>query len=421
MGRPDGAGAVLWVRVGAASALVLAVVFLLPFPAAAGADWLDRTRLTGDWGGVRDRLAGRGVDLFARYVSGVWSNLRGGFASGARYEGFAYWGVDTDLDRLVGWDGGRFHISWTSYHGGQPSEDLIGQFPASVVTGYEAERSVRFFEIFVQQELAAGRVRVKVGQLVADRDFFVSAHSEVFRNANLGSLSVGRASPFAPYYPVAAPGAMVSAQLGERWLGRFGVYTADPGEDVSDNIGFDWGFDNGAYLTGEIATQRSPFGLPATYTLGAAAISGRVPRFGAERTVRGNHALYGMVDQALVLDARGSTTLGAFARLIYVPRTDRSIQEWYVDFGLSWLGPLPGRDRDVVALALVYTTFSRDYLDATEAAGLDLTNQQAIVELTYRAQITGWLRIQPSLQLFFDPHRSRSNAVALGLQAVIDL
>ena len=421
MGRPDGAGAVLWVRVAAASALVLAVVFLLPFPAAAGDDWLDRTRLTGDWGGARDRLAGRGVDLFARYVSGAWSNLRGGFAAGARYEGFAYWGVDTDLDRLVGWDGARFHISWTSYHGGQPSEDLIGQFPASVVTGYEAERSVRFFEIFVQQELAAGRVRVKVGQLVADRDFFVSAYSDVFRNANLGSFSVGRASPFAPFYPVAAPGVVVSARFGEKWRARFGVYTADPGLDESDNIGFDWGFDNGAFMLGEVTAESRAFGLPASYTAGVVFATAKDLVWGTERVVDENHGFYGMADQALLLDAQDSTVLGAFARFIYVPRTDRSIQEWYVDFGLSWFGPLPGRDRDVVALALVYTTFSRDYLDATEAAGLDLTNQQAMVELTYRAQITGWLRLQPSLQLFFDPHRSRSNAVALGLQAVIDL
>jgi len=419
MGKRDRAGP--GIRACVAVALVVPGLLLLPAADASSQDRVEGFGLSGDWGGARQRLADRGVDPFARYVAGVWSNLRGGFATGARYEGFAYWGVDADLAELAGWTGARFHISWTAYHGGQPSEDLIGQFPASAVSGLEAERSFRFLEIYVEQELVGGQVQVKVGQLIADRDFFVSDYSEVFRNANLGSFSVGRASPFAPFYPVAAPGVVVSARFGEKWRARFGAYTADPGLDESDNIGFDWGFDNGAFMLGDITTERRLFGLPASYTVGAVFATARDLLWESGRLVDENHGFYGMVDQALVLDSQDSALLGAFARVIYVPRQDRSVQRLYVDFGLSWTGPLPGRDRDVIALALVYTTFSRDYLDATEAAGLDLTNQQAMVELTYRAQITGWLRLQPSFQLFFDPHRSRSNAVALGLQAVIDL
>ena len=419
MGKRDRAGP--GIRACVAVALVVPGLLLLPAADASSQDRVEGFGLSGDWGGARQRLADRGVDPFARYVAGVWSNLRGGFATGARYEGFAYWGVDADLAELAGWTGARFHISWTAYHGGQPSEDLIGQFPASAVSGLEAERSFRFLEIYLEQELVRGQVQVKVGQLIADRDFFVSDYSEVFRNANLGSFSVGRASPFAPFYPVAAPGVVVSARFGEKWRARFGAYTADPGLDESDNIGFDWGFDNGAFMLGDITTERRLFGLPASYTVGAVFATARDLLWESGRRVDENHGFYGMVDQALVLDSQDSALLGAFARVIYVPRQDRSVQRLYVDFGLAWTGPLPGRDRDLVALALVYTTFSRDYLDATERAGRDLTDQQTTLELTYRAQITGWLRIQPSLQLFFDPHRSRSNAVALGLQAVIDL
>lgn len=419
MGTRKPAGPGIRARVG--PALVAAGLLLLPAVDASGQSRGEEFGVSGDWGGARQRLADRGVDPFARYVAGVWSNLRGGFATGARYEGFAYWGVDADLATLAGWSGARFQISWTAYHGGQPSDDLIGQFPASAVSGLEAERSFRFLEIYLEQQLVGGQVQVKVGQLIADRDFFVSEYSGVFRTANLGSFSVGRASPFAPFYPVAVPGAVVSAQFGEKWRARFGVYTADPGLDESDNIGFDWGFDNGAFMLGDTTTERRPFGLPAAYTVGVVFATARDLLWESGRIVDESHGFYGMVDQALVVDAQDSAVLGAFARVIYVPRQDRSVQHWYVDFGLSWTGPLPGRDRDVVALAVVHTTFSRDYLDAAERQGRNLTDQQTTLELTYRARITDWLRLQPSLQLFFDPHRSRSNAVALGLQAVIDL
>jgi len=53
--------------------------------------WLERTHLTGDWGRPRTTLADHGVVLGARYTAGFWSNVRGGFQTGTRYEGFVQW------------------------------------------------------------------------------------------------------------------------------------------------------------------------------------------------------------------------------------------------------------------------------------------------------------------------------------------
>ncbi len=92
MGKRERAGPGIRPRV--ARALVAASLFLLPAVDASGQSRSEEFGLSGEWGGARQRLADRGLDPFARYVAGVWSNLRGGFATGARYEGFAYWGVD---------------------------------------------------------------------------------------------------------------------------------------------------------------------------------------------------------------------------------------------------------------------------------------------------------------------------------------
>jgi hypothetical protein len=35
--------------------------------------------------------------------------------------------------------------------------------------------------------------------------------------------------------------------------------------------------------------------------------------------------------------------------------------------------------------------------------------------------VTGWLTLQPDVQLFFDPQRGRRDALAIGLRAVIEL
>lgn len=401
--------------VGAVAGALLAL-----FPSAAqsaGGGLLERPRLTGDWGGVRTRLEERGVDLFGRYLTGAWANLHGGFATGVRYEGFANWGADLDLEEMLDWKGGRFHIDWISYHGGQPSTDLVGQFPASALSGYEARHSLRFFEIFLEQSLARGRVEVKIGQIVADRDFFVSEYSEVFRNANLGTFSAGRADPTQPFYPLAVPGAVVTLRSGGHWRGRVAVYTADPGRDEPDNIGFDWGFDNGATLFADVTFEHHRFGLPAAFTLGAGFSNARTPAVDA--TIDENQVFYAVVDQALIADSQGAAKLGGFVRAIHGPRTDRSLLHWYVDAGLRWQGVV-GRERDALGAAVVWTQFSREYVDAIAARGQDVSDEQLFFELTWRARLADWLQIQPSLQIFFDPHLSRRDAVALGLHAFID-
>ena len=90
-------------------ALLLAGLALPPGSAAEEElrDWLEGPKLTGSWGDERSRLAERGIEPWARYVSGFWSSVDGGIETGTRYEGFDQWGLDLDLERLAGWRGTR--------------------------------------------------------------------------------------------------------------------------------------------------------------------------------------------------------------------------------------------------------------------------------------------------------------------------
>ncbi len=144
--------------------------------AAPPGDWRERDQLTGDWGGLRSRLEERGIEPWAEYTSGFWANLDGGLDTGIRYEGFAGWGIDVDLGPLSGsdtWADTSFHIDWSSYHGRQPSEDLVGAFELNFVSGWEAEDSVRFYQIYLEQEFFDGALLIDAGQLAADENFFI--------------------------------------------------------------------------------------------------------------------------------------------------------------------------------------------------------------------------------------------------------
>jgi len=401
-------------------------VVLLLGPAAAAAEaangegWLARSRLSGHWGGARDELEVRGVDLFARYTAGFWSNLHGGFERGTRYEGFARIGLDLDLAPLLDWEGGRIFVDWISYHGGQPSTALIGAFSTTYLSSWEAEDFLRFYNIYFEQQWLDGRLEVKGGQLAADDDFFVSEYASSLLNATFGFLGMGRVQQIGPFYPLAAPGAYAAVRPGAAWFAHVGAYVADVGEDEPGNQGFNWDFTNGGFYLGEFGTERRLFGRPGRYFLGAAGTTASVADFSTRNAVGGKAAIYGVVDQALWVDARGDPKLGSFLRFQYLPSEGSSVVHWYLDGGLELRSPWAWRPDDALSFGFAYLRFGRDYVAVRRSTGEDVSDYQGSLELVYRAQLAPWLTLQPDMQYFFDPHLSRRSAFAIGLRAVID-
>jgi porin len=415
--------AVRWIDV----AVVFACLVPLSSWANGPGDWRERSQAAGDWSGVRSALGKRGVDLHATYTSGVWSNVRGGLDTGTRYEGFADWGIDSDLEDLVGWRDARFYIDWHSYHGGQPSEDLVGSFPATAISGHEAERSIRFYQIFLEQRWLDGHVVAKAGQLALDEDFMVSDSAQVLRNAVFGDFTSSSVTADVAVYPVAGPGLFLAARPFSNWHLRVGVYSGDPGEDEKDNIGFDWSIssDAGATIAAEVEMEPSPFGLAGSYSLGTLIQTGDVENYETGRESNGAAFIYAMIDQTL-LDTRpaeggAGARLSGFLRILLPTRRDRTETDWRLNGGFALAGPLPGRDEDAAALGFSYEDFSHDYLRQVRSGGTQVTSSELALELTDPAQITGRLTIQPGVQYFEDPHLGRRNALALGLSVVIEL
>jgi porin len=409
-------------RAGLGGALLIALA-VAPIPAAAEAGecegWRERSRLSGRWGGARDALEARGVDLFARYTAGFWSNLHGGFERGTRFEGFARFGLDLDPEPALGWEGGRIYLDWISYHGGQPSSELLGVFDTTFLSGREAETSLRFYNLYVEQQWFDGRLVVKGGQLAADNHFFVSEYASTLLNASFGFLGMGRVQQIGPFYPLAAPGIYAAARSRAGWFARLGAYVADVGEDAFDNHGFDWDFTHGGFYMGELGVERRPFGRRGVYYLGAAGTTASLPDFSARRLAGGKAAVYAVVDQVLWMRDDSTPGLGGFLRLQYLPSEDSSVVHWYLDGGLE-LGN-PWRPGDALSFGFVYLSFGRAYVAALRAAGEDVSDEQGTFELVYRAQLAPWLTVQPDLQYFIDPHFSRRNAFAVGLRVVADL
>ena len=325
--------------------------------------------------------------------------------------------------QALGLEGRRFEINWYSYHGGQPSEDLVGPFPTQTVSGHETVRSVRFYEILLRQTWDDGRFLVKAGQLAADTDFFVSDNSDALLNGTFGFLGLGRGHRDRPLLPARRSRRLLPCAHRGRSAGRrtWASTPPTPARTARATSASTGRSTTGPSSSVSCAPGAASSAGPEAYAVGAVGTTAELENFASGGSVNEGYGLFGGIDQLLFEQTSARPGLGLFLRSYGGPQEERSLVRWYVDFGLKLTRPFRGRDRDVLSLGFAYLRLTDSYVGSQRRVGLDVSKQQTVLELTYRFQATGWLSLQPDVQFVFDPHFSRRDAIVIGLRAVAEL
>jgi porin len=353
------------------------------------------------------------VTPYATYSVEGFGTVSGGSPNGADWTSELEFGLDVDLEKLVGWGGGSVHASFLWIEGTDPSE-RIGNLNA--ISSLSAPAAARVYQLWYKQTL--GPVTVKIGQVVASDDFMVSSAAALYLNAGFGTYPTFTANINAPAYPLGGPGALVSWQAVESVTLQSGVYVADAGPNDGGNHGFGWSTDHGWVVFAEAVYKASLGGQAGVYKLGGYYDTARFTDLVTGASDRGNWSVYVLGDQTLYRGADGVPTVAVFAGLGLSPQQDRNTVYYYGQAGVNVVGLVPFRPKDMLGLAATYTRFSDDFVDANRVAGTPVTSQEAIVELTYQAAITPFLTLQPDLQLVFDANQSRRDAVVFGVRLI---
>jgi len=350
--------------------------------------WVQGPSLTGDWGGLRTHLAERGVTPYATYNVEGFGTVRGGSPDGGDWTSELEFGLDVDLEKLVGWGGGSVHASFLWIEGTDPSE-RIGNLNA--ISSLSAPVAARVYQLWYKQTL--GPMIVKLGQVVAGDDFMVSAAAALYLNAGFGTYPTFTANINAPTYPLGGPGAVLTWQAVESVTLQSGVYVADAGPNDGGNHGFGWSTDHGWVVFAEAVYRASLEGQTGVYKLGGYYDTARFTDVVTSASDRGNWSVYVLGDQTLYAGSDGIPTVTAFVGFGLSPQQDRNTVYYYGQAGVNVIGLLPSRPKDVLGLGASYTRFSADYVQANRAAGTPVTSQEAIVELTYQVVITPFLTL----------------------------
>ena len=386
---------------------------VLPSVPETPLSWVEGPSLTGDWEGLRTRLAEGGVAPYATYTAEGFATTGQGISDGGDWTSVLEFGLDVDAQKLAGIPGGSVHASFLWIEGTDPSE-RVGNL--NTISSLSAPAAARVYQLWYKQSLAP--VTVKLGQVVPGDDFMVSSTAALYFNASFGTYPTLTANTNASTYPLGAPGAVVTWQVTEAVSIQSGVYVADAGPNDGSNHGFDWSTGHGWVVFSEVAYKTSLGGQPGIVKLGGYYDTAHFTDLVTGDRDRGNWSVYVLGDQTLYAAAPGGPTATAFAGAGLSPQQDRNTVYYYAQAGVNIVGLVPSRPKDVLGLGALYTRLSADYVQSSRAAGTPVTSQEAIVELTYQAVITPFLTLQPDLQLVFDASQSRRDAVVFGLRLI---
>ena len=105
-------------------------------PPTWGGDLASRQRLTGDWGGVRDQMGKKGVELDANMLLMPGGVVTGGADTGAEFWGNVDYTLNIDTDKLGLWPGGFFKFEGVSSFGTSLNDQVGAIVPSNVATLY---------------------------------------------------------------------------------------------------------------------------------------------------------------------------------------------------------------------------------------------------------------------------------------------
>lgn len=412
--------------------------------APADSDLWTRSNLLGDMGGLRTLLGQVGLTFTLQETSEIFGNVSGGASRGAAYDGLTQMGLALDTDKAFGWSGGAFNVSALQIHGRNLSAERL--YNLQTISGIEASRTTRLWELWYQQSLPGNAADLRLGQQSLDQEFITSQYSALFVNTMMGWPMLPSADLYAggPAYPLSSLGARLRVKPSAPITMLAGVFDDNPpgGPFANDSqlrgaeaAGLKFNLNTGALLIAELqyaVNQSAPdasgstapaSGLPATYKLGAWFDTARFPdqRFdntgrsladpasnGIPALHRGNWSVYAVVDQTIWRDADASHSISVFARPMAAPG-DRNLIDFSINSGLSATSPLAGRESDTVDIGFGVAKVSgrASALDRDTAlftgSARPVRSSESFIELTYQLQATPWWLIQPDLQYIINP------------------
>lgn len=369
------------------------------------APWWTWTRATGDWGGARTFLDEHGIIFSGSYTLDWSSVYSGGINRRASTRTLLDLNITFDLDLIAGLSGGSVFINYQSTDGRGGIKDS-GDFhgPSGIQT---IDNRDQISELWYQQKLWDDRVRFKIGKIDVNSEFaFPGISSGDFINSAAAYSPTNYTTM--PTYPEPSTGALLFVAPLQQWYigagffdgslsagkatGRLGPKPLFEGDE------FYWIGETGVTWTA-IADSGRWWGA-GRVAAGAWHHTGEFARFdgGTDDNTSG---AYATLEQQLLRrsdnadDDNFARGLFTFLQLGY-GEEEVNPAAHHVGVGIACKGTFEGRDSDGAGIHF-------SWIDLSDADGASFQDDETLIELMYKFQVTPAISVRPDLQFIFNP------------------
>jgi porin len=403
----------------------------------SAAEWL-APQWFNEW---HDGLAAKGLNFGATYIDDNIGNASGGTGQGITHLGRFDISVDADLEKLIGWTGGRFFANTYQIYGSGLTHTYVHNL--ATISESEALADSRLYNAYFEQSFYHDKLNIRIGQQAADVEFFDSETDDLFINGTFGWPAINGSNLPAggPAPPIAALGIRVKAALSDRITAFGAVFNGDasaPGPDDPqrlDSHGTAFRTNDAPWVIGQVRWDYdiSIGGRPlaGNFTPGGWYHYGQFDsqRFTAQglsladpdgtgiaAKLNGNFGVFATVEQTLyrppsVTEPGVSNSLPGitvFGRIAYSP-PDRNLIDLYLDGGIGFVGLVPGRPLDRIGAGMAYMRISGDdqSLDRDSqfftGVASPVRSSEKVIELIYEAHLKPGLLMAPYFQYVIRP------------------
>ena len=387
-------------------------------PVSGGTDRFD-SRLSGDWRGLRDRMADGGINAFAYYNAIVASNVSGGRRGDTSYAGDLFAGFEFDLEKLAGWDDTTFTVSGIDRHGRSIDAAVGGQYSVMQLVGGQ---TTFLYGVHLEKKFNDERLSLKLGRMTATDDFVGSPlYSYSLNNAVDGQIRAVLFDGVMTSYPFPVWGGRLQMNLNSNSELKVGVFQIskdmfDPGKHGLD---FSISGDDGVSIFTQYDWHPELAGKPARFFVGMNNAFLDLEGFNTTEVTHHMVRFYGHGDVQVYREP-GTVDEGLtlFATLAYTSHDDVAIIPVQSTFGAHYKGLLPGRPDDRTMFFATYGGFSNAYSAQQVALGGNAVDYEMVLELGHRVQLSRSAYFQPDIQFIKRPGGTGQidDALVLGVQ-----
>lgn len=402
-------------------------------PATWGGDLASRARLTGDWGGVRDDLAKKGVVLDLDLYWMPQTITSGGRDTASGDWGNTIFALNLDTGKMGLWPGGFLKLQTVTSSGDHLLRESGTMVPANMAWMLPTIDADTGMQELTYTQFVSPHAAVLFGKInaVAPTNVLHGDYTNGFQNTSLNfplALAMVPLSAYgagALYLPshefmlagmvLDANGTIKNDNLSDAFSdGMMALVSADlkvkpwglPGHQ---NLTFAWSnkdrtslIQDPSNLAGILLTERFPrLGNPGSILgeiIAAHPVGPTIPPAPINKESETWAAVYSFEQFVWQPEGDPKHGLGTFFSVGVSDGKANPIRYSY-SLGLVGKGIVPGRPNDDFGLGWARTEFSDHfvpYLRDTFDLGL---KHEDVVELYYNASITPWLNITPSLQI----------------------